>query len=606
MFNLKNRTKSYTAAVTGLFVLLSAIGGPLVATVQAAAAFNQGNQPFELLRGANGSQSGTHNWQDNVVNAEVGDAVSFRVFFNNTSDETANDTRVMLTRSITNGGKTINVTAKVWASNASQVSDSMVVNITDGEAEQMNHTKTYQYNSSGSTVALQDDEEDVINSGGIKVGNIEPGTNNAGFIVANFVINGNTDDGGGGDDLEANTLSADRVDDDSARLRCEVTTGNESADVWFEWGTSSSNLNRTTSKTTINSNRTDVLVTNTITGLNDNTSYHFRCVVEDRDGNLERGSTRSFTTDDEDTDTDTDDADAPDVTTLSATSITTTSAVLRGEVDPNGGSTAAWFEWGTSASNLNRTTSSQSVGSGNSNVLYTTGITGLSANTTYFFRAVAENGEGIDRGSILSFNTGAVLPVVTNVVTRFIDVVRQAEPEPRVEALIITLNANATDVDRRVIDYTVSYENNTSLFLTDVILTVDLPRELEFIDADRNPDENRGDQLIYNIGRVEAGERDSFLIETELDSNFDERDEIRFVATVEYNDDGSARKVVEVIDESTFGELAAGGGFTATILDAFRGLFMNPLLWLILFILLVYFAIRYLMTTRERRHDALV
>ena len=93
----------------------------------------------------------------------------------------------------------------------------------------------------------------------------------------------------------------------------------------------------------------------------------------------------------------------PDVTTRNATNVTTSSATLNGEVDGNGTSVRAWFEYGTSTS-LGYRTSENSYGSGSTD--YSRSISGLSPNTTYYFRAMAENSDGTARGSILTFRTG--------------------------------------------------------------------------------------------------------------------------------------------------------------------------------------------------------
>ena len=92
----------------------------------------------------------------------------------------------------------------------------------------------------------------------------------------------------------------------------------------------------------------------------------------------------------------------PDVTTRNATSITDDGAALNGRVDGNGAYTYAWFEWGRDR-DLDDSTFDVAIGSGTKN--FDIRITGLRANTTYYFRAIARNDEGTDRGSILSFRT---------------------------------------------------------------------------------------------------------------------------------------------------------------------------------------------------------
>jgi len=92
----------------------------------------------------------------------------------------------------------------------------------------------------------------------------------------------------------------------------------------------------------------------------------------------------------------------PFVSTNSASSVSQNGATLNGNVTPNGGNTNAWFEWGATQS-LGNTTSS--VNYGNNPSSFSSGIFNLHPNSTYYFRAVAQNSFGTVYGSILSFNT---------------------------------------------------------------------------------------------------------------------------------------------------------------------------------------------------------
>jgi hypothetical protein len=64
--------------------------------------------------------------------------------------------------------------------------------------------------------------------------------------------------------------------------------------------------------------------------------------------------------------------------------------VLSGEVNPNGLSTAAWFEWGQTTE-YDRSTVRTLVGEGFSTVGFESQISDLTANTTYHYRLVAAN-----------------------------------------------------------------------------------------------------------------------------------------------------------------------------------------------------------------------
>jgi alpha-tubulin suppressor-like RCC1 family protein len=109
---------------------------------------------------------------------------------------------------------------------------------------------------------------------------------------------------------------------------------------------------------------------------------------------------------------------APMVTTATASSIAATSATLNGAVNPNGSTTTAWFEWGTSPSLPTFTsTPPQSVGFGTTAVPVTAVLTGLGGSSAYYYRAAASNRAGTSKGSILSFATTDAPPAAPSNLT---------------------------------------------------------------------------------------------------------------------------------------------------------------------------------------------
>ena len=95
------------------------------------------------------------------------------------------------------------------------------------------------------------------------------------------------------------------------------------------------------------------------------------------------------------------------INTASAETATTTcnnavwSALLSGTVTPNGTSTQAWFEWGKSTS-LGNPTPKQTFSVTSS---YSQTLSPLAENTTYYWRAMAQNKYGTAEGTIKSFST---------------------------------------------------------------------------------------------------------------------------------------------------------------------------------------------------------
>ena len=102
-------------------------------------------------------------------------------------------------------------------------------------------------------------------------------------------------------------------------------------------------------------------------------------------------------------------AQAATATTLPASKVTITSAVLNGMVDTGGQATEWQFQYGTSTSYGQKTPLSD-IPAGQGNVHVSAPITGLTPNTTYHFRLVTTSGIGTkyvekDYGADLTFKT---------------------------------------------------------------------------------------------------------------------------------------------------------------------------------------------------------
>jgi hypothetical protein len=100
---------------------------------------------------------------------------------------------------------------------------------------------------------------------------------------------------------------------------------------------------------------------------------------------------------------------SPSVTTGRATNVAKNSATLNGTVNPNGMATTYYFQWGLTSSYGNAT-STQSAGSGVSNVAVSANLTGLTPKTTYHYRLVATNSFGTSYGADMTFRKSNALP----------------------------------------------------------------------------------------------------------------------------------------------------------------------------------------------------
>jgi hypothetical protein len=109
----------------------------------------------------------------------------------------------------------------------------------------------------------------------------------------------------------------------------------------------------------------------------------------------------------------------PSINSASSSSVAETTATLNTTVTPNGAATTVSFQYGTTES-LGSTTTGQGIGSGSSPVAVSANLTGLQANTTYYFRAVATNSQGTTTGNTLAFTTATALPTVATMPATFV------------------------------------------------------------------------------------------------------------------------------------------------------------------------------------------
>ena len=156
--------------------------------------------------------------------------------------------------------------------------------------------------------------------------------------------------------------------------------------------------------------------TSTMSGLEPGTKYYVRAYATTSSGTL-YGEQKEFTTlgdnnggDDDNDDNgggnggDDDEATKPTVTTNSVSNITFESATCGGNVTDDGGAnvTAGGVCWSTSpnpTTSDNKTTDGSGIGS------FTSKLTNLNENTTYYVRAYATNEKGTSYGEEKSFTT---------------------------------------------------------------------------------------------------------------------------------------------------------------------------------------------------------
>ena len=188
------------------------------------------------------------------------------------------------------------------------------------------------------------------------------------------------------------TTAATEIATHTATLNGTVSPNGAATEYYFEYGTDTSYGTMTETKDA-GSGPGTLSVEAEISGLGLSITYHFRLVAKNSFG-TSYGEDQTFQTT----------PLVPSVLTKSATAVTCKSATLNGKINPNGAATTYSFEYGLNAS-YGSTTIETSAGSGTSAVSINAHVDGLKSETTYHFRLVAENSEGIAYGEDSTFTT---------------------------------------------------------------------------------------------------------------------------------------------------------------------------------------------------------
>jgi hypothetical protein len=199
------------------------------------------------------------------------------------------------------------------------------------------------------------------------------------------------------------TKAATLISQSSAVLGADINPNGAQTSYWYEYGKTQS-LGSITGAQLLGSGRITYSAPGYVVGLASNTTYYFRAVAENAHGKV-TGAIVSFTT----TLTPPVPGNPPVIETVSAINISDTKATLRGSVDTKSAATYYWFEYGDTLA-LGDATSVSTQAAGTNSVAVEKNISGLEANTTYYFRLNAQNGYGTVNGPIRSFTTRTSTP----------------------------------------------------------------------------------------------------------------------------------------------------------------------------------------------------
>ena len=190
------------------------------------------------------------------------------------------------------------------------------------------------------------------------------------------------------------TEPASSVTQTSATLNAKVNpNGSEVSECKLEYGTTTSYGSSAPCTPAPGSGTSPVAVSAALSGLAQNTTYHFRIFAKNA-GGASAGSDQTLTT------------TAPIAVTEPASAVTQTSATVNATVNPNGIQVSECrFDYGPSTAYGQSAPCAQSPGSGTSPVAVSAALESLGEGTTYHFRIAATSAGGTSLGSDRTFAT---------------------------------------------------------------------------------------------------------------------------------------------------------------------------------------------------------
>lgn len=181
-------------------------------------------------------------------------------------------------------------------------------------------------------------------------------------------------------------------------LNGTINPGGSSANYHFEYGLSTSYGTSTAVQSAGNAN-TDIAASATVSGLQPNTTYHYRLVGVNGAGTASNGADATFTT-----------AAVvvarPVVMTGPASAVTRNSAVLTGSVDTKGQPTTYAFQFGATTS-YGGQSATVTLPASSTTTAVNAALSNLPAGRTFHYRLVANNRSGTTNGADMTFTTSA-------------------------------------------------------------------------------------------------------------------------------------------------------------------------------------------------------
>ena len=386
-----------------------------------------------------------------------------------------------------------------------------------------------------------------------------------------------------------------------------MVESNGLTEVWFEYGTTNGSFSNTYGYRKVGNGKYDIV--STISNLSGETTYYYRLASKNA-SNIYHGEIKTFTTG----------RGYPSVRGYGQPYVETTgvryvspnSAVVVAKINANAGSTTYWFEYGTSSvsSMWNGRTMLMSVSADTYWYERAYGITGLAANTTYYYRVVAQNPNGTSYGLVKSFTTPTYASYNTSNVTYKPTVIKKysgatssssdtedISSDEVINASIILDSFVSKDEAAAgdEIKLTLTYRNTGDKKAKDAILKVSLPSEVEFVSSNVTPSSKLGSELKFTLGNISGSNQSDIEIIVKVKKTVEPGSSIAFNSFLEYYDEDNKLQTVNAFNSVMVKD--ASSLFSGFAL--FSGIGGN--IFTIILLLMVLAALLYLVATRKQK-----
>ncbi len=384
--------------------------------------------------------------------------------------------------------------------------------------------------------------------------------------------------GGAGSGLRplAFTFGVEGAGETTATLRGSINPNGLNTNGWFEYGRTA-NLGSILGFNNAGSPAAEVPFTIVVRGFRPGTTYYYRMAGENVAGKGE-GSILSFRTlgsapapaqpaaEEEPRVS----ASAPSATTIGASGIQAGSALVSGSVNPKGGKTDVWFEFGPTPS-LGFSTDKKTA-SGTIDISVSEDLSGLAAGTSYYYRVAAENAKGVARGAVVSFRTGiaAVVPQGDGIGSQNVTV--------RVAANVVQ-NDSGDEMT-----YTIIYKNGLALPVTNLVVKASLSPDVTYMGSIPTAASQEGSTFSFPIAEAAPSAEGVIVVRAKTRETSRVSGSIPFQVAMEYLDPAKNPQIAKAnlnaqpprreflaAARSSFGHFPSVAWFAVAILIALAG-----------------------------------